>query len=970
MRLLRDLRLALVLVTALCLAVSGAAVAQLQTGDLFGKVLDEKKEPLPGVTLTLSGVGAPQIAQSDANGTFRFVGLFPGSYAVKAEMEGFGALEQTGIGVRVAGKTEVEFVMSSEVKETITVIAERPILNPREQNLGLSVTAHDLDKVPTARDPWSLLRQAPGVQVDRVNVGGNESGQQSNFLVGGATAADNQFAVDGVIVSDMAAIGGSASYFDFGAYEEIQITTASTDVAIQTAGVTINQVTKRGTNVWKGEGRYLKTEGAWQSDPKLVENANGDLVPGNQIDGVTEWGANFGGPVMQDHLWLWASYGESDIRNIIGAADQALDHTKLKDTNAKLNFQWGQNSGTLHYWDNNKLKFGRSANFDRPFETTWDQTTPATKWKIEDTQLFGSQFMLSALYSTDDGAFTLHPKGGNADVYQDDDGIWRGSFFIFDQTGVIDQAKIDGTAFFDTGSVGNELKFGTSYRTQENDSISTLPHDRLVRSCIGYGCDAGEDGNIALVEWIRHNVAVKTKYQALWAQDTLTHDRWTVTAGLRYDNQTAKLKPVRDPGVPEAPDGLLPVIDFKGSDAGGLNWKSIVPRLGVTYALGEDRRTLLRGTYSQYAAQLGQWVANYVSPTAAYSYVYSYFTDVNRNLKYEPGIDELGDLYYLYNVNSTNPQVSPNHIEKGFDPYHTDELTFSVQHAFPNNFGISANLVYRKTSDLLSTRPLVIDSTGTERAATAADYVFRRNLTRTLPDGTTVTVPQYRLNDDVSATGGNLLANDDREIEYTGITLGFTKPLSNNWSARGNFTYGDNKIKMGPKFKSNDDPTNVVNLGAGFYGDSNDIFTETSYGSHNLVLIHSKWQFNINGLYQVAPDRVWGFNLGGNLSSRQGYPFVPNTGRSVRTGVQLTDSLGDFRFPTVTTLDMRIEKEVKFNDLGVTFSFDGFNLFNSSPVLQRKPFAPSSTDGLDSSYGVVESLSPRVFRWGVAFHFR
>jgi tetratricopeptide (TPR) repeat protein len=38
------------------------------------------------------------------------------------------------------------------------------------------------DKVPSARDPWELLSAVPGVQTDRINVGGNESGQQSNFV--------------------------------------------------------------------------------------------------------------------------------------------------------------------------------------------------------------------------------------------------------------------------------------------------------------------------------------------------------------------------------------------------------------------------------------------------------------------------------------------------------------------------------------------------------------------------------------------------------------------------------------------------------------------------------------------------------------------------------------------------------------------------------------------------------------------
>ena len=36
-------------------------------------------------------------------------------------------------------------------------------------------------QLPGARDPWAVLRSAPGVLTDRINVGGNESGQQSSY---------------------------------------------------------------------------------------------------------------------------------------------------------------------------------------------------------------------------------------------------------------------------------------------------------------------------------------------------------------------------------------------------------------------------------------------------------------------------------------------------------------------------------------------------------------------------------------------------------------------------------------------------------------------------------------------------------------------------------------------------------------------------------------------------------------------
>ncbi len=40
----------------------------------------------------------------------------------------------------------------------------------------------DLEAIPTARDPWQVLQKTPGVLTDRINVGGNESGQQSAYV--------------------------------------------------------------------------------------------------------------------------------------------------------------------------------------------------------------------------------------------------------------------------------------------------------------------------------------------------------------------------------------------------------------------------------------------------------------------------------------------------------------------------------------------------------------------------------------------------------------------------------------------------------------------------------------------------------------------------------------------------------------------------------------------------------------------
>src|SRR5688500_18219414 len=195
MRRFTSLRWLIAVVFVLLLA--GPAAAQLQTGNLYGTVVGADGQPLPGVTVTLEGPGSPQVQGTDETGKVRFLGLSPGTYKLTAELQGFSTLEYPDIGVRVGGNTAIEITLSGAVEDVITVTGESPLIDERQVNRGANVAAVELDKVPTARDPWSLLSLAPGVLVDRFNLSGNESGQQSNFVGAGATGRDNVFAVPG-----------------------------------------------------------------------------------------------------------------------------------------------------------------------------------------------------------------------------------------------------------------------------------------------------------------------------------------------------------------------------------------------------------------------------------------------------------------------------------------------------------------------------------------------------------------------------------------------------------------------------------------------------------------------------------------------------------------------------------------------------------------------------------------------------
>src|SRR5581483_1762705 len=139
---------------------------------------------------------------------------------------------------------DVTMTLNPSVAESITVTAEAPLLDTRKTGSGIDVAKVELEKIPTGRDPWVIMQQTPGVLMDRINVGGNQSGQQSGYVSKGAGSAQSSWNVDGVNLTDFGATGSTPTYYDFDSFEEMQITTGGSDPRIKTPGIQLNMVTK------------------------------------------------------------------------------------------------------------------------------------------------------------------------------------------------------------------------------------------------------------------------------------------------------------------------------------------------------------------------------------------------------------------------------------------------------------------------------------------------------------------------------------------------------------------------------------------------------------------------------------------------------------------------------------------------------------------------------------------------------
>ncbi|HYS53261.1 MAG TPA: TonB-dependent receptor [Thermoanaerobaculia bacterium] len=973
-----------------------SAFAQFQTGNIYGKVQAKDGSVLPGVTVTLTGVGAPQTTVTDAQGNFRFISLSPATYTVKAELAGYGTATRSGIGVRVAQNADVTMTLNPSVSESITVTAEAPLLDVRKAGTGVSVSRVELDKIPQSRDPWTVLESSPGVQVDRVNVGGSQSGQQSVYIGKGTTSDQNTWNVDGVNITDMGATGASPTYYDFDAFEEMQVTTSGSDPRVMTPGVQLNMVTKRGTNDLKGSGRYFYTPGSYQSDATVPGEAQSYLTATNRINSVRDYGGEFGGPIWRDHVWGWFAKGDQKIstqQSSAPGAPGAFDNIILRNINAKLNGQiLPSNSAVGFFSKGDKVRNARGISPTRLFEASFHQSGPTKIYKIEDTQIVGTSLYLSGMWSKVDGGFSLIPNGGlgpNAPVGLRDISNVRSknaAFYITERPQK--QYGLDGSKFFDLGNMNHELKFGFGYRDTPVTSLSGWPgpvqgyfRERSNAYCNSRGITGTAQCYTAYL-YRDSDKRYSEKYNDLYLGDTILMGNLTLQAGLRGDWQKERntasavgpnpllSTPLQLPikGTGGFTTAYLPPLTF-GGDSRDLKWNSVSPRIGLTYALGSAKKTLLRAGYNRYVDQLGSTIGT-ISPLV----YYSYFLITGRDLNGDkiPQRDELKRITGFYYVDPSSPgsPTGTTRADYGMKPQHTDELVIGFDHELMSDFSVGVNATYRRIGDILEFR--AEHTQGKGDFFTRSDYVqvgtTSGSYTITNPDGSThtITVPKVPVYDTKTGDVPTFFVLRNRpgySRSYYALEGSFTKRLSHNWMMRGNLTWSDWKDHCGSDSVA--DPTPQITT-TGTTPCSGGVFVQRSAGSGSFanVFINSKWVANLNAIYQFP----WQISVGANLNARQGYPRPLQEEVDVDSGLTknvVLGSVGSIRFPNVYELDLRGAKDFRFaNRVGLTLAADLFNAPNKRTILQRE------TDlSVSNADRITEIQTPRVWRFSARVSF-
>jgi hypothetical protein len=296
----RECRLAVIV--AAMLACAFPAMAQV-TGVIQGVVVDTQGGVLPGVTFTLrnteSGVVRTTVSESD--GQYRFAGLQPAVYDLKAELPGFATIAVDGLTVTIGLQLKQDIKMQVQnLQETVTVSGVSPVIEVTRTEVAQVITQEQIDTLPMVdRQPASLVLLLPGTNMDNTQV----RRSQANIGAGGINNQMNAYFLDGS--SNWSTNSGQqhAEMPQLAIREfRVNVAQASAEHGGNVAGL-VSIVTRSGTNRFSGEALEFFKNQQLQARDKNAEDV-GAPKPDYKRN---QWGVGFGGPIVKDRVHFYTA---------------------------------------------------------------------------------------------------------------------------------------------------------------------------------------------------------------------------------------------------------------------------------------------------------------------------------------------------------------------------------------------------------------------------------------------------------------------------------------------------------------------------------------------------------------------------------------------------------------------------------------------------------------------------------------
>jgi hypothetical protein len=460
--------------------------------------------------------------------------------------------------------------------------------------------------------------------------------------------------------------GGSPGYYDFDAFEEMNISTGMLDVEHRDPGIVVNLVTRRGGNKTSLGGRFYYTDEQFQAKIGPERLAELGVAAYNKAIDIKDFGFNAGGAVLKDKIWWWAAYGISQINTL--NVQNINDKTFLDNYTGKVNFQLiPENRAEVFFQAGAKKKYGRSSSASYP--TGWTQGAKFhfgnPTYKFQDEHMFGDNLFLSLRVGKSNAGFGLWP-GNDLELtrpvwYDNATDLWTNSntYFYSDRPHPYSVFQVQ---YFDDNLLGtgtsHEVKLGVEINNNQRTYVGGYPGNFWVtHNYNGETVDWNKDGNIDIVRDAFGidianiafgnndiNYTDGTNRFAAYFSDSISFGKFNLNIGLRVDRgynyvnerTTTSLFKDNTPFVDDnmknyasiasgfftaaTIDKISAILPTKTSPyvEPGKIFTTVSPRVGLTYDLFGTGKTILKAAYTLYpGGGLGTaaWAVSGLFPT-------------------------------------------------------------------------------------------------------------------------------------------------------------------------------------------------------------------------------------------------------------------------------------------------------------------------------------------------------------------
>ncbi|HEX7781091.1 MAG TPA: hypothetical protein VF424_17710, partial [Vicinamibacterales bacterium] len=390
-------------------------------------------------------------------------------------------------------------------------------------------------------------------------------------------------------------------------------------------------------------------------------------------------------------------------------------------------------------------------------------------------------------------------------------------------------------------------------------------------------------------------------------------------------------------------------------------WNDISPRIGMTYDVSGDGRTILSSSFGMYFGQMSPGQLS--SELAATGAVFVRFPWNDLNGDRFVQVDELDQSTILSRSAAYDPANPANFRSPGtVDPDVKNDRTREFIAGFDRQLGsvmaFGGSYIWRKY-DRFNWRDRVGFTSADMRAVTFTPT--------TCPAGARCEEVTF-FEPTIPLPSAYIYTNvPDRYRNYNGVELTFQKRYANRWSMNASYAF-NNAVDHWDSLNAVEDPTCRGIQTAGsmentpFCGTSMQFAQEAGGSGIDNVFINAKWLVKVNGRY-TAP---WDINVAAAYNGRQGYPFLQSILSPARANQAgqvrvLLDPIGEQRLPNLHTFDLRIDRAFRFGQAQLRPTLDIFNLGNVSTVLAQR------TNQVATNANQISGIiAPRVLRFGVS----